>query len=390
MSQVTSKLTAALAGVALASLPVLVGAQQYPTTPQKPSPTRSESQQRSTDQNSPQHHLDEAKKALNSIQNSSLKGDARTQITEIRTHFNQLESAWRKHVASSARTGAASTSHAGGHVGTAATGGTTSGTPSAATAGTTGTPEQAGATGATSRQTPRSGTASPAPSGSANEWMTHYQAIDGLLDRLLGDTSASAGTSSGVSAGATAGTTAGTAGATSPTGTTGGRAGVSAGANVSANVTLDAATRAKLEDFRRHLEQFHATAMSQGRVGEEDAASASAQSGITGSMTQTKPSTATQTPPSTTTTEPTPTTPPAEASVSASASIDSAAIARLSAQIDELLGSASTSSTSATAGAVGTTGAAGATTTTGTVCVDRAKLEQLKRDIQALQNTPRQ
>jgi hypothetical protein len=373
MSQVTSKLTTALAGVALASLPVLVGAQQYPTTQQKPSPTRSQSEQRSTThENSPQHHLDEAKKALNSIQNSSLKGDARTQITEIRTHFNQLESAWRKHVANAARSGASSTSHAGGHVGTTATstGGTTSGTPAAATAGTTGTPEQAGATGATSRQTPRSGTASTAPSGRTDEWMTHYQAIDGLLDRLLGDTSASAG-------------------ATSPTGTTGARAGVSAGANVSANVTLDAATRAKLEDFRRHLEQFHATAMSQSRVGEEDAASAAAQSGITGSMTPTTPSATTQTPPSTTTTEPTPTTTPAAASARASASVDNAAIIRLSAQIDELLGSASTSSTSSTAGAVGTTGAAGATTTPGTVCVDRAKLEQLKRDIQALQS-PRQ
>jgi hypothetical protein len=124
--------------------------------------------------------------------------------------------------------------------------------------------------------------------------------------------------------------------------------------------------------------------MSQSRVGEEDAASASAHSGVTGSMTQTKPSTATQT---TASTEPTPTAPTATAS--ASAGVDSAEIARLSAQIDELIGPASTSSTSSTAGAVGTTGAAGATTATGTVCVDRAKLEQLKRDIQALQG-PRQ
>lgn len=373
MSHVTSKLTTALAGVALASLPVLVGAQSG-ATPQQTSPPRTQTQQRSTtDESSPQHHLDQAKKALNSIQSSSLKGDVRTQIAEIRTHFNQLESAWRKHVASAARSGAASTGHAGGHVGTTATsGGTTSGTPSAATAGTTGTPEQAGATGATSRQMPGSGVASSAPSSKGDDWMTHYQAIDGLLDRLLSDTSARAGASTS---------------ATSPTGTTGTRAGVSAGASASTNVSLDADTRAKLEDFSRHLEQFHAIAMSQSRVGEEDAASAAAHSGITGSMTQANPSAPTQTPSSTTPTEPTRTGP--EAALSASARADSAAIARLSAQIDDLIGSASTSSTSSTAGAVGTTGAAGATTTTGTVCVDRAKLEQLKRDIQALQS-PRQ
>jgi len=366
MSQVTRTLTTALAGVALASLPVLVGAQD-PATPQQTSPPRTQSQQRSTtDESSPQHHLDQAKKALNSIQSSSLKGDARTQVAEVRTHFNQLESAWRKHVAAAARSGAASTGHAGGHVGTTAgaTSGTTSGTPSAATAGTTGTPEQAGATGATSRQTPRSGAASSAPTGKSDDWMAHYQAIDGLLDRLLGRATASAGTTP------------------SPTGTAGGVAGASAAANVSANVSLDADTRAKLEDFSRHLEQFHAAAISQSRVGEEDAASASAHSGITGSMTQTKPSP--------TPTEPMPTPAPAGAAVTTPGGIDSAAIARLLAQIDDLIGSASTSSTSSTAGAVGTTGAAGTTTTGGTICVDRAKLEQLKRDIQTLQSTPRQ
>jgi hypothetical protein len=365
MSHVTSKLTTALAGVALASLPVVVGAQNSATS-QQTSPARTQTQQRSTtDENSPQHHLDQAKKALNSIRSDSLKGETGTRMAEVRTHFSQLESAWKKHVASAARIGAAGTGHAGGHVGTTTTSGTTSGTPAAATAGTTGTPEQAGATGATSRQTPRSGTASGAPS-SESEWMTHYQAIDGLLDRLLAsDPAAGAGTTP------------------APTGTAGARPGASGQRSVTTSASLDADTRDKLEDFGRHLEQFHAAAMSQSRVGEEDAASATAHSGITGSMTQTKP--APQTRPSAT--EPMPTTAPEGAA--SRTSVDAAAIARLSAQIDDLIGTASTSSTSATAGAVGTTGAAGVTTTAGTVCVDRAKLEQLKRDIQALQS-PRQ
>jgi hypothetical protein len=368
MFQVTSKLTTALASVALASLPFVAGAQGT-GTPQQPGQPRTTSQQSKTpgEQNSPQHHLNEAKRVLNSIDTSSLKGEAKNDVSELRRHFSQLESAWQKEVAGSARSTAGASGHAGGHTATTGAGttsGATSGTPAGTAAGTTGTPEQTGATGATTRQTPHSGatsgTAPRSTSGASGDWMTHYQAIGTVLDRLVG----------------------------------------SAGATASASTNLDADTRSKLVEFRRHIDQFHTTAMGQGRVGEEDAASASAHSGITGAMTPspTQPSTpagahtSAHTQPSTAASGTA-----AQSSPSMQSSSNAEALARLSAQIDELIGSASTSSTSSTTpstAASGTTpgavGTAGTAAVTGTVCVDRAKLEQLKRDIQALQNSPRQ
>ena len=355
MSHVCSKLTGMLAGMALAILPVLAGAQSTtsPQTPPQPprqtTPPSEQSRPASTDKSSPQHHLNEAKRVLSSITSTS------PQIAELRRHFTQLETAWNIKAASAAKMGASGSTHAGGH--TTSTAGTTSGTPAATTAGTTGTPEQAGATGTQpGRQTPRS--------GSADAWMTHYQAIDGILDQLLGDTAA-ASTGAAVSAGATAGTT---------------------GVGVSASANIDASTKTKLTEFRRHIDLFHAAAIAQSRMGEEDAASASATSGITGSMTETTASTASTTPmppASTTTTGAVGTTgsaTSASGSAAASANPDQAAIARLTAQIDELLRGSSTTSASGTATSTTTS----ATPATGTVCVDRAKLEQLKRDLQAL------
>ena len=377
MQQVTTKLTTVLAGLALASLPVLVGAQNS-STPQPPQPTNPTStttsqQNRSTkDQNSPQHHLDEAKRALNSISASSLQGDARTQVTELRRHFEQLESAWRTTAAGAAKSGATATGHATGHTSgtaTGSTGGTTSGTTAGTTAGTTGTPEQAGATGATSRPTPRSGSTA---SGS-DDWMTHYAAIDRILDQMRAAT----------------------------------------GTPPAASTSLDATTRTKLTEFRRHIDLFHQTAMPKKPMGEEDAASASSSSGITGSMTgATTGTSGMATHPEHATAQPSASQPPmsqvqtTSGSTSASGTVDNATIARLTAQIDDLLrGGAATSAmagtmssppgTPATTGSAGTmsspgsVGTSGTTTGSGTICVDRAKLEQLKRDIQALQGGAR-
>jgi hypothetical protein len=119
MSQGTSKLTTVMAGLALASLPVLLGAQGTPSPkPEQTTPPSTTSQPgRATDQSSPQHHLDEAKKALNGISTSSLKGDAQTQVAELRRNFTQLESAWLSKSAASARSGAAGTGHLGNDCG---------------------------------------------------------------------------------------------------------------------------------------------------------------------------------------------------------------------------------------------------------------------------------
>jgi hypothetical protein len=405
MVRMTSKLTTTLAGLALASLPFMVAAQST-STPQQSRPrqgTDPTSQQnrapRAGDQNSPQYHLDQAKRVLTTINATTVKGETGRQIRELKRHFNQLEAAWRANSASAARVGAArSTDHTGAHSPTA---GSTSGTGTA-TAGTSGTAtgstttEQTG-TGA--RQTPRSGAATGA--SGANDWVTHYTAITNLLDQL-GATSASVSSQAGTPASTAAGTTAGTT--ASATGTTG-RPGEEVGVSATANVNLDANVRTKLVEFRRHLDQFHMAAMGQRGRGEEDVASANPESGITGSMTGTGTSpsatgttgaasettvattgTAAQTPAQTT------------SATSASATVDSATIARLTASIDELLRGGAVTSTAAgtttgttgSATAPGTTGTAGTTSATGTVCVDRAKLEQLRRDIQALQNPPRQ
>jgi hypothetical protein len=332
MSQMTTRLATALAGFALASMPVVAGAQStgrpQPTTPQttQQPQTRSTSQQNRSSSNSAQHHLDEAKRVLNGIDANALQGDARTQVSELKKHFAQLETAWQQKAASGARSSTASGGHVGGHTGTtASTAGTTSGTPAATAAGTSGTPEQAGATGATTTK-----------SASSDTWMTHYQAIDGILDRLVPEAAAT-----------------------------------------SATTTAEPA-RAKLAEFRRHIDQFHSTAMGQSKMGEEDAASALPESGVTGSMTGAVGTSGTVNQPSTTDQMTT----PAPQTRGTPAGAETAAIARLSAQVDDLLAGAAATGT---AGTSGTTDAAAG----GSVCVERAKLEQLKRDIQALQNGAR-
>jgi hypothetical protein len=333
MSLMTTRLATALAGIALVSLPVVAGSQStsrpQPTTPQttQQPQTRSTSQQnRSSENNSAQHHLDEAKRVLNSIDADALQGEMRSEVAELRKHFAQLETAWQQKAASGARASTKAGGHVGGHTGTTtSTAGTTSGTPAATAAGTSGTPEQAGATGATTTRS----TTTP------ENWMTHYQAIDDILDRLLPASSAAAKTAAG-------------------------------------------SGQAKIAEFRRHIDLFHSTAMSQSKMGEEDAASAIPQSGVTGSMTGVAGTSGTVNQPSTTDQMTT----PAPQMRGTSAGAEATAIARLSAQVDDLLsGTAATG----TAGTSGTTDA----TAGGTVCVERAKLEQLKRDIQALQNRAR-
>lgn len=355
MSHITNKLTMAVAGLAVASLPVLVDAQSTPQTrPQTTPQTRT----RSSDPSSPQHHLDEARRVLTSLNANSIEGETRSKVNELKRHFMQLESAWRTSSAGAAQKGASRTTDPAPN-------------PTTAT-GTTGTPEET---------RPKSEASKPASGGAAaaGDWMTHYTAITKLLDPLIG-TSASA----------------------------------------SADVKLDANVRARLTEFKRHLDLFHETAMASSGRGEEDAASANPHSGVTGAMTGTgsaasrpAPTAATgttaSTPPPSNPVTGSPETPEATAGTSAAAraqatppttqptassaaTVDAAAIARLTASIDEMLrGGAATSVTAGTTGSTtsATAGTTGTTSSTGTVCVDRAKLEELKAQLQTLQNRPR-
>jgi hypothetical protein len=326
-----------LAGGALATLPILLEAQTPSTQHAKPKPAdQHQPAQRPMDHDSPQHHLQEAKRVLNGINEKTLKGEPATQIADIRRHFNQLESAWRGQAPSSQHGAAEPSGHSTGHA-----------------TGTTGTTASAGAGG----------------------WMTHYSAIDQILDRVLGDNpSASAGAATGTSGSASATTS---------------RAGVSAGARVAADAKVTGSTgstRMKLLEFRKHLDAFHSTAMKSPHgaahldVPAPDDATAS-------------PAVVAEAPPAsptTTTRPPGPMVSPHPPKTSASGSntsprptgttgvfnestdvrstarpVDSAAINRLTAAIDDML-------------------RANASANSNSVCVDRATLEQLRSEIQAL------
>jgi hypothetical protein len=408
MLHITHKMTTVLAGLAVASLPVLVDAQGSPTSQTPTSPISQPNRSANPDQDSPQHHLDEARKVLTSI--TGVQGEALSKMSELKRHFTQLETAWRASSATAAPTGASRSTEPPVSSGTT---GSTSGT---GTAGTSGTTAQTGRTA----QSPSRGSAT-------GDWMKHYTAIDDMLDQLLDSNAgadASMSGSTGTTSGTTSGTTAGTTGsATEQRGTSGERTSESA----SADVKIDASVRAKLVEFKRHLDQFHSTAMAQSGRGEEDTASADPQSGVTGAMTRTSPSTTTgsataatgTTGSASTTSRPTTTSPETpqvtgtatttgtagtsgtssamqSTQTSAQATVDSAAIARLTAAIDEMLrgGSATSTTAGTTTSSAGTTtsgtvGTSGTSSATGTVCVDRAKLEELKTQIQALQNRPR-
>jgi hypothetical protein len=320
------KLTTAVAGVVLAGLPFLVNAQST-STPQQPRTGTYASQQKPTTPTSAQTHLEQAKKTLDGINASSLKGDARTQFAEVKQHFVELERAWRSKTASNARAGATSSSHAGGH--TAPTGGMTSGTPGATAAGTSGTPEQVGATGPTTRQTPaRTGTMSKGTGD--DEIMTHYNAIATLLDRL--NPSAS---------------------------------------SMASDANADAATRRKLAEFRQHLDQFHSAAMSHpsGDAASASGSSSSYPSATTEASGAVAAGTASATPGA------------AQSPAPVQTGVNDAAIARLTTQLDELLSGGRPANS--------TVGTSGAVATAGTICVERAKLEQLRIDLQTLRGQPR-
>jgi hypothetical protein len=336
MSLRTSKLTTMLAGLALASLPALVGAQA--TSPQHPKPApRSEphpTTRHTADADSAQHHLDEAGRVLHGIDASTLKGQTATQVSDVRRHFHQLESAWRARKPAPPADASIPSGHSTGHV-----------------TGTTGT----------------------APA--ASDWMTHYTAIDQILDRVLGANASASGR-------ATAGTT-----------------GVTADVKTSADMKIDASTRTKLTEFRKHLDAFHHAAMAgmpaHGSAGlgipEPHAAiapGATARDATPGAGATPQVSGATRPPGPMVSPHP----PRSSATIVAgaqntaaqavgttgvapmkpSAAANSEALARLSAAIDDMLRASASSTVSRSAA------------TTGSVCVERAQLEQIRREIEAM------
>lgn len=286
-------LTPMLAACALASLSVFLNAQT--TSTPHPKPTTS-GQHRTTDHNSPQHHLQEAKRVLNRITVTALEGDAGTQVADIRRHFNELESGWRASQQTPPREASVPPGHVTGHV--------------TGTSGTTGT----------------------------GDWMTHYSAIDQILDRMLG-------ANASISGSTTAGTT-GSAGA---------------GAKTSTDVKVDASTRTKLTELRKHLDAFHATAMTATPSRGSAALDTREPHGVaaSGASATAADSASTQA------TGTTGISPEPASSTRTSRAADDATIARLSSAIDDML-------------------RANTSTSTNSVCVDRAKLEQLHRDIEAL------
>ncbi len=220
MAERTNALATALATAAMIALPIIATAQTYPpsgstsgqSTTGQSNPS---SQYGAKDQNSPQFHLDEAKKVLESIDASSLSGDAASQISQIKSDFNNLYNAYKSKsgssVSSSATSGGAtssSTASSGGQVGTSGSGATPS----------------SGMTG-------------------ASDWKTTFNNIESRLDALNVPKSAYAPQVSGTSTSGTSGTM---------SGGTSGTAGTS--------VTLPSDVRDKLEQFRLHLEQFYSLA----------------------------------------------------------------------------------------------------------------------------------
>jgi hypothetical protein len=298
MSQTTDKLTMTLAGLALASLPVLVNAQATSPHQTKPKPTTRQ-HQTAVDHNSPQQHLNEAKRALTSINANTLKGEARSQISEIRTHFTQLESAWRAHM-QAAHSGAAD--HGAAH-------------PS---------------------ETQARGTAGSSASG--GDWMSHYSAIDQILSQMT-----------------------------------------------------DANPR--LMDFRKHLDAFHTAAMSATGTphGAADPAvpavpddfAARARGVESNTQVDAHPHPGTPNTPAPTDSNAQFTVAPGQTiQLNASPNADSATLARLSGMIDEMLRGAAPATATGTTGSV----AGAAPTAAGTVCVDRAKLEQLRTVIDGMRS----
>ena len=181
------------------------------------------------------------------------------------------------------------------------------------------------------------------------DWRSAYNEVNTTLTALLSASASASGSTSSSTSGAV-----GTSGTAAATG----------------SATLDPALRSKLEEFRTRLEAFHTAA----------GGAAEGSAGSTGSMSSTGSSPAGSTSTGSTSSAPAPASGDAETHI--------AAIERI---LDEASGSsASGSAPTGTSGtpAGGTTGSASAGAT-GTVTLDRAKLEQIRTHLQQLRQAIR-
>jgi hypothetical protein len=216
--------TTSIATAALVALPVVVASQTYPTGGSGQS-TAGQSNPASpysfSVQNTPQFHLDEAKRVLDSISTSDLTGDAASRIAAIESRFRDLRTSYKNQSGPVWSTDLAASS-------------------SSATSGQVGT----------------SGSMPPAgqtASGAHGDWKTTFKKIEGDLDALNIPKSSFAPYSNGSSGPATSGMSGMSTGlGGTNTGTSG-----TTGSMSAATVRLSSEVRNRLEQFRTHLEEFY-------------------------------------------------------------------------------------------------------------------------------------
>lgn len=195
MFHATRLWTATLAVAGLMTLPLTVAAQSSEAQ------AGQYGEQTST---SPSNHLDQAKKVLDRIDDSTLTGSTASSVQELKQNFEQLRSAYNS--------------------------------ASGSMSGTSGT----------------SGTSGSTPSG---DWKQSFSKIQQSLDQLnVPKSSAWMPITGGTGTSGTG--TSGTSGTgTSGTGTTG-------SGNISSGSSIDPSVMSDLKEFRRHVEEFYKVASS--------------------------------------------------------------------------------------------------------------------------------
>lgn len=202
--------TATVAAAALMALPITAAAQS--TTAGQTGQQSGQYEQQSS--KSPAYHLEQANKALNKIDDSTLTGSAASSIRELKQDFEQLRSAYNS-----------------GTLGSA-----TSGTSGTSGTGTTGS----GMTGSTT---------------TSGDWRQSFNKIQQSLDQLNVPKSAAWMPITGTGTSGTSGTS-GTG--TSGTGTSG--SGTSGTSTESSTSSIDPSVMSNLKEFRKHVEEFYKAA----------------------------------------------------------------------------------------------------------------------------------